>query len=731
MILSGAIQDESTPNGKRWKECINITKNPLSGISFYDYTDYDNAILMATSNGLYYRGLMDDNKKVERHKNSPNEIFTVLSSKDGAPKMWAATKTGKIYYSPNMFSAGGYDSSNRNASWSFVYQTKGTVKKFAVSSKTDAVVCYDDKNYFYYSVNGTTWIELSITVVNPNSIFIKNINNIDILMIGTDNGVIFYNLTENKKEGSPVGFTKSIIDEKYGTNIVCMGESASVFYQSNNVTENTWEACSGESLSTGKEYLYIDNFIVAKDGTEIFQIVSSHTKIINCSSKLELYLKTVNKIYNQYQGINVLYNDNTIVCYNSYYNGSSSWTAETHIINYEKGFTPLNIMRDSSHGTFLFCNEGLIEGDYYKYSFFLNFNYSTLFQGGNLWLDYKYYSLDGKTWQENSLILNNDIYYLGGIYFCNITKYSSSGNDYYSLDGLNWKPMRKFYDISYNGSGTWVLSGPGGFYWSNDGIAWTKESTGFTTNGVTYSLIYYGGGMWIGENGYSYAYYSTDGIEWKQTNLKLGNSSGAALNNSYYYSENLGIWLTWRSVGTNNMWGYSTNGITWTIARTDCYITRITEGNNAIIIATNNDNYYYYLYWNSGNIDMYNNFGYVTRKRKFYYNDGIWLSLKIENNTKLIIQTYTNPLQTSDLIKEFSIQSTKTLSLSDFVVEYFKGTWFIQDKVNLKNYYSKDSSTWKETDKGPNFKLSKAINNNGIIVARGTNGQMYYSESLV
>lgn len=731
MILSGAIQDESTPNGKRWKKCTNITKNPLSGISFYDYTAYGSAILMATSNGLYYRGLTDDNKKVERHKNSPNEIFTVLSSKNGAPKMWAATKTGKIYYSPNMFSTGDYDSSNRNASWSFVYQVEGVVKKFAVSQKTDAVVCYDDKNYFYYSTDGRNWTKLSLTVTNPNSIFIKNINNIDILMIGTDEGVIFYNLTENKKEGNSVGSTKSIIDEKYGESIVCMGENASVFYQSDNVTENTWEACTGESLSTGKEYLYINDFIVAKDGTEIFQIVNSNTTIINCNSKLELYLKTVSKIYDQYQGINVLYNDNTIVCYNSYYD-SSSWTAKTHIINYEKGFTPLSIMRDSSNGTFLLCNEGLIEGDYYEYSFFLNFNYSTLFQGGNLWLDYKYYSLDGKTWQENSLILNNDIYYLGGIYFCNITKNSSSGNDYYSLDGLNWNPMRKFDGISYNGSGTWVLSGSGGYYWSKDGITWTKESTGFTTNSVTLGPIYYGGGMWIGENGYSYAYYSTDGIEWTATNLKLGDSSGAALNNKYYYSENLGIWLTWRSFGNNNMWGYSKDGITWTTARTDCYITRITEGDNAIIIATNSGNYYYYLYWNNDNIDMYNNFGYVTRGRKFYYNDGIWLSLKIEDNTKLIVQTYTNPLETSGLIKEFSIQSTKTLSLSKFTVNYFKGIWLIQDTVNGDNYYSKDNGqTWKKTNKGPNFTISKVINKDGIIVARGTDNQMYYSESLL
>ena len=675
MILSGAIQDESTPNGKRWKECVNITKNPLLGISFYDYTEYGSAILMATSNGLYYRGLTDDNKKVERHKNSPNEIFTVLSSKDGAPKMWAATNTGKIYYSPNMFSTGGYDSSNRNASWSFVYQTKGIVKKFAVSSKTDAVVCYDDKNYFYYSINGTTWIELSITVVNPNSIFIKNINNVDILMIGTDEGVIFYNLTENKKEGNSIGSTKSIIDEKYGANIVCMGENAVVFYQSDNVTENTWEVCTGASLPTGKEYLYINDFIVAKDGTQIFQIVSNDTTIINCSFKFGLSPKTVSKIYDEYQGINVLYNDNTIVCYNSYYNSSSSWTTDTHIINYEKGFTPLSIMRDSSRGTYLLCNEGLIEGDYYKYSFLLNFNYSTLFQGGNLWLDYKYYSLDGKTWQENSLILNNDIYYLGGIYFCNITKHSSSGNDYYSLDGLNWKPMRKFYDISYNGSGTWVLSGSGGYYWSNDGVTWTKESTGFATNGVTYGLIYYGGGMWIGENGYSYAYYSTDGNEWTATNLKLGDSGDVALNNIYYYSENLGIWLTWRSVGTNNMWGYSADGITWTTKSTSDYIisSSIIEG-NSIIIFTLNSGAIKYLLWNSGSIFV----GQLSAtNKKFYYNDGVWVSLTIENNTNLVIETYADPRSNS--IRKFSITHDKNISLSKFIVNYFKGFWLIQD----------------------------------------------------
>lgn len=694
MILSGAIQDESTPNGKRWNECIAPIPESSKKI-FHDICEdtYGN-YWAAGEDGIYFykKNIAQWNKVI----NSVERKFILID-------VWtsgiAATEDGQIYISKNI-------NSEEKSSWTFGSSVN---KPYQINCNGAGSIFAYSTFYgeFKYSSNGAIWTNLpwQISQYNSNSFYLDN----NCMYLGTTGGIYYYdNSGDTFILSSGTSTEKSYFVDPIARGYAICGNI--LYYSSDN--GKSWTASSTLLPERDSSYLIRNKKICNSKGGTNKVYSCDETSLTKSMCPIDLggandsvKLISTGFIINSKGECGLIgsYKIEKPIDYNIYAI-CKNWVAT------DKGITQI------TGNNKILPIETLV---------------SSILIYGNMWIIDKYHSRDGKNWEPNQLALKNNVYYLGGIYFCNGLSSSSSGSDYYSLDGINWKPMRKFSNIAYDGSGTWVLSGSGGYYWSKDGITWTKESTGFATNGVTYGPIYYGGGMWIGENGYSYAYYSTDGIEWKQTNLKLGDSGGVALNNRYYYSENLGIWLTWRGVGTNNMWGYSTDGITWTTARTDCYITRITEGNNAIIIATNNDNYYYYLYWNSGNIDMYNNFGYVTKEREFYYNDGIWLSLKIENNTKLIIQTYTNPLQTSDLIKEFSIQSTKTLSLSDFVVEYFKGTWFIQDKVNLKNYYSKDSSTWKETDKGPNFKLSKAINNNGIIVARGTDGQMYYSESLV
>lgn len=694
MILSGAIQDESTPNGKRWNECIAPIPESSKKI-FHDICEdtYGN-YWAAGEDGIYFykKNIAQWNKVI----NSVERKFILID-------VWtsgiAATEDGQIYISKNI-------NSEEKSSWTFGSSVN---KPYQINCNGAGSIFAYSTFYgeFKYSSNGAIWTNLpwQVSQYNSNSFYLDN----DCMYLGTTGGIYYYD-----KSGDTFILSSGTSTEKsYFVDPIAKGYAICgniLYYSSDN--GKSWTASSTLLPERDSSYLIRNKKICNSKGGTNKVYSCDETSLTESICPIDLggandsvKLISTGFIINSKGECGLIgsYKIEKPIDYNIYAI-CKNWVAT------DKGITQI------TGNNKILPIETLV---------------SSILIYGNMWIIDKYHSRDGKNWEPNQLALKNDVYYLGGIYFCNVSNSSSSGSDYYSLDGINWKPMRKFSDIAYDGSGTWVLSGSGGYYWSKDGITWTKESTGFATNGVTYGPIYYGGGMWIGENGYSYAYYSTDGIEWTATNLKLGDSSGAALNNKYYYSENLGIWLTWRGIGTNNMWGYSKDGITWTTARTDCYITRITEGDDAIIIVTNNDNYYYYLYWDNGNIGMYNNFGYVTRGREFYYNDGIWLSLKIENNTKLVIQTYTNPLQTSDLIKEFSIQSTKTLSLSDFAVEYFKGIWFIQDKVNLKNYYSKDSSTWKETDKGPNFKLSKAINNNGIIVARGTNDQMYYSESLI
>lgn len=703
MILSGAIQDESTPNGRRWTPCkVSLSEEEKNEKIFYDICkDRKGKLWAAGEDGIYLK----KSNSWSKVTSAPTDKFVLI--KIGNIGGIAATEKGNIYVCNSAVVDG------LNSSWKFGTSDAGGAIQIANYGTTYAII--SKYGGFDYSLDGISWTQpQAINSYNANSCYLSD----NAFFVGSSGGIFYYDRANDEFKQSNVSDEAVVDSEPTGYAITTNGKQYSIFLTTD----------GGKTWKNGVNSTYVSPLV---SSTYLIQNGIIYTPENNS------FFRFSNSQFNQIQNVPVLKEGEFYFVKNNYIINKSTGQAgyiDTNSYEYVKVKNPYNskiysVVSYSQDKFYYATDKGIILGNTTEIFLKENLLSSDFTYAGNKWFTFDYYSLDGKNWgkKPNTFYISiKDLYYLGGVYFYNVL--SGGDNAYYSLDGINWKTMLNFRYIAYDGSGTWVLNTSDRYYWSKDGITWTKESTNFVNTLLHAGNLAYGGGMWIGENRYDYAYYSINGIEWKQTNLKLGDKSKyTALTNQYYYSENLGIWLTWRSVGTNDMWGYSTDGITWTTKSTSDYIvsSSIVEG-NSIIIFTLNSGAIKYLLWNSGSIFV----GQLSATNKeFYYNDGFWISLAIENNTNLVIETYID--LRNDSIRKFSITHDKTISLSDFVVEYFKGTWFIQDKVNLKNYYSKDSSTWKETDKGPNFKLSKAINNNGIIVARGTDNQMYYSESLI
>ena len=150
-----------------------------------------------------------------------------------------------------------------------------------------------------------------------------------------------------------------------------------------------------------------------------------------------------------------------------------------------------------------------------------------------------YYSTDGVNWTSTIGIGGTQYYvvtYTGGKFFV-----GSGSHLYVSSDGVNWTTSYTgdsgYYGaVAYNGSRyvqVYMNYGNAAKY-SSDGITWSGgySLTGLSSSSHSYnrnSLNSFGGYFifTVATSGYSYAFYSTDGIVWSQWASVYGGASGA------------------------------------------------------------------------------------------------------------------------------------------------------------------------------------------------------------
>lgn len=688
MILSGAIQDESTPNGKRWKECIAPVPESSKKI-FHDICEdtYGN-YWAAGEDGIYFykKNIAQWNKVI----NSVERKFILID-------VWtsgiAATEDGQIYISKNI-------NSEEKSSWTFGSSVN---KPYQINCNGAGSIFAYSTFYgeFKYSSNGAIWTNLpwQVSQYNSNSFYLDN----GCMYLGTTGGIYYYD-----KSGDTFILSSGTSTEKnYFVDPIAKGYAICgniLYYSSDN--GKSWTASSTLLPERDSSYLIRNKKICnSKGGTnKVYSCDKTSLTESTCPIDLggandSVKLISTGFIINN-KGECGLIGFNKIekpIDYNIYAI-CKNWVAT------DKGITQI------TENNKILPIETLV---------------SSILTHGNMWIIDKYHSRDGKNWELNQLALKNNIHYLGGIYFCNVSKNSSSGNDYYSLDGINWMPMRKFSSIAYDGSGIWVLSGSNGYYWSNDGITWTKESTGVTTNGVVYASIYYGGGIWLGENCSGYSnYYSLNGKTWTQSNISIDTSSIGSATLKFYYSESKNLWLASCPINNKYGWYYSYDGKLWTKQTSSNYLklNTIIERDGQLFCQNSSNNWHLILR-NDNGISVQNYGQYET----YDYNEGIWIRTSQYSTTQTLVSKSSGPLSSS------STWTDSILSLRIPHVHYFKGIWLIQgvDSNGIGvSYISKDGSKWEEA-KNIKMMIKKAINADGILIAQDYNNQLYYSETLI
>lgn len=191
---------------------------------------------------------------------------------------------------------------------------------------------------------------------------------------------------------------------------------------------------------------------------------------------------------------------------------------------------------------------------------------------------------NGTEWTQCLSVSVSQLTYDNGIWLC-IPK--SDNGLYYSTDGISWtlsNTDKKFRKVEYC-NGLWVAGcSDGGLYYSNDGITWTQsiitsssypsprqinnlwvclvsEGYYYSTDGMVWTLnevvlqnSYYADGMYVALSNTGEIFYSTDCINWTNSNVQL-NAYSAIMNTN-------GVWIA--SGGTGGSVYRSTDGINWT-----------------------------------------------------------------------------------------------------------------------------------------------------------------------
>ena len=176
-----------------------------------------------------------------------------------------------------------------------------------------------------------------------------------------------------------------------------------------------------------------------------------------------------------------------------------------------------------------------------------------------------WYSFDGKTWMQSNFTSSESsigqLKYGGGTWVVTSASHSSSWGTYYSTDGKTWTQSNATpgtCDFLEYHNGAWVMSySTNSAIWgSTDGKVWTQCSD--EANKVGSGDIVFGNGVWVGTcANYSNStqtgfWYSTNGLDWVQSNITSGSSQDLIYAN--------GVWLC-RSSDDGSF--YSADGKTW------------------------------------------------------------------------------------------------------------------------------------------------------------------------
>jgi hypothetical protein len=481
-------------------------------------------------------------------------------------------------------------------------------------------------NGLFYSTDGKTWNQSNITSNNwgcvhyGNGMWVAGSNTADVGVYYSTSGITWYK-AETISAGS---FGKKALYYGNGMWVISSSSDYAVYYSYDGIT---WFKCSGvsgnygvcyanntwivsgyysnnESISANiktslshmdsTDYSYTNNFCKKWYQTTIttgswsvgygngMWVAAGTTGIMYSHDGICWYQSDT--AYGSYSSVCYGYDSVWIVCKS---NGGGIYYSVDNGIHWILSNVTTNIY-NLSYGNGIFIAGG---------SSYSSSNYSN-----GVW-----WSEDGMYWYQSNLTSQdftvarfaNGMWHIGSSF----SYHNNSNGLYYSYDGKTWKKTSITYgDVSPDndnyGLGLFVACdgyyGPGGMFYSEDGINYTK-ATGISGTRLGYvsfanNMFFVGAYEWQ-----SYGlFYSTDGKIWNKTNITT-----TGLWRLVYYKN--GLYITNDGTGVR----YSTDGKTWTVADSSLpRFGRIVFHDEIAVANTNGSGLYYSM---AGDATSYQN----------------------------------------------------------------------------------------------------------------------------
>ena len=280
---------------------------------------------------------------------------------------------------------------------------------------------------------------------------------------------------------------------------------------------------------------------------------------------------------------------------------------------------------------------------------------------------------------------------------------SRRGKNLKENNGRSWKKILNYGSTTpVNFRGLYVASTPdSGAIYSTDGINW--ENSNLTD--VKFNKVNYGNGLWVAicsNNGGFF--YSSDGKIWTQSNIT--NKTGSNLS----YAN--GKWIAIQVDGSTYTMVHSTNGKTWSTSNlSGNTIDGLWYSNGVWAVRTNYITYDYDYYYSTDGATWHGVSSFSGYMHDILCGNGLWVSCDSDDGIKY----------SADGINW--VQSNKTTLPGSYLysLSYANELWYCSG--GGCDWYSRDGKYWQETSSA-GYNLMYA---NGVWIS-SDGGSLYYSE---
>ena len=256
---------------------------------------------------------------------------------------------------------------------------------------------------------------------------------------------------------------------------------------------------------------------------------------------------------------------------------------------------------------------------------------------------------------------------------------SRRGKDLKENNGRSWKKIFNYGSTTpVNFRGLYVASTPdSGAIYSTDGINWENSNL----NDVKFNKVGYGNGLWVAicsNNGGFF--YSSDGKIWNQSNIT--NKTGSNLS----YAN--GKWVAIQVDASTYTMVHSTNGKTWSTSNlSGNTIDGLWYSNGVWAVRTNYITYDYDYYYSTDGATWHGVSSFSSYMDDILCGNGLWVSCDADGGIKY----------SADGINWVQSNKTTLPGSYGYSLSYANELWYCSGGGG--DWYSRDGKYWQDTSR--------------------------------